>query len=86
MSATSPPSKKVLRRYILARHGETTFNKEKRVQGTIDEESVLTLDGISQAAALGIHIALRQRGEAMDAVDDDADVPSPPSSDAAVGQ
>ena len=39
-------------RYLLARHGETTFNAEGRIHGTLDS-SVLTDEGITQAAGLG---------------------------------
>ncbi|KAL7530429.1 hypothetical protein ACHAXR_003495 [Thalassiosira sp. AJA248-18] len=65
-----PPKKSKLRRYLIARHGETNFNKERRVQGTLDTACVLTLDGISQAAALGVYVARRQAGEAPDDADD----------------
>lgn len=54
-----------LRRYLIARHGETNYNKERRVQGTSDA-SVLTLDGISQASSLGVYIARRQAGELLE--------------------
>jgi len=65
-SQTAPPqTKPKLRRYLIARHGETNFNKEGREQGTLDT-SVLTFDGISQAAALGVYIARRQAGEEKD--------------------
>mmetsp|Transcript_20420 Transcript_20420/g.42508 ORF Transcript_20420/g.42508 Transcript_20420/m.42508 type:complete len:532 (-) Transcript_20420:27-1622(-) len=47
------------RRFLLARHGETNFNKEHRVQGTLDE-SVLTYDGIAQASKLGVKLARLQ--------------------------
>lgn len=58
--SSSTPGK--LRRYLIARHGETNFNKERREQGTLDT-SVLSFDGISQAAGLGVYIARRQAGE-----------------------
>lgn len=58
-------------RYLIARHGETNFNREHRVQGTLDE-SILTSDGTSQAAALGDYIASRQRRAS------DANSSSPP--------
>ena len=65
ISTTAPPqtatTPKKLRRYLLARHGETNFNREMREQGTLDTP-VLTLEGISQAAGLGMYV--RQRGEA----------------------
>ena len=54
-----------LRRYLIARHGETNYNNERRVQGTSDA-SVLTLDGISQASSLGVYIARRQAGELLE--------------------
>lgn len=65
METPSPSPERKLRRFLIARHGETNFNKEKRVQGTSDA-SVLTLDGISQASALGVYIARRQAGEMLD--------------------
>lgn len=46
------------RRFIVARHGETDFNRERRVQGT-SNESVLTDKGVSQAKALGVYISKR---------------------------
>jgi len=55
-----------LRRYLIARHGETNYNKERRVQGTVDEPCTLTLDGISQAKSLGMYIAKRLNGEMPD--------------------
>mmetsp|Transcript_10660 Transcript_10660/g.23564 ORF Transcript_10660/g.23564 Transcript_10660/m.23564 type:complete len:302 (-) Transcript_10660:137-1042(-) len=73
MTTTMPPSStKHLRRYLIARHGETNFNKERRVQGTSDA-SVLTLDGISQAAALGMYLARRQAGIVIDNDSDEND-------------
>ena len=63
-----PPSSKQnkkIRRYLVARHGETNYNKERRVQGTSDK-SILTLDGISQASALGVYLYCRQAGEVLD--------------------
>ena len=59
------------RRYLLARHGETNYNREGRVQGTSDV-SVLTLDGISQAAALGVYVARRQAGDMLDDIFDES--------------
>lgn len=41
-------------RYFLARHGQTNFNKEGRIQGTLDT-SVLTLDGIAQVSQFHAH-------------------------------
>lgn len=49
---------KTSRRFIIARHGETDFNRERRVQGT-SNESALTNKGISQAAALGAYMSKR---------------------------
>ena len=83
-ATTTTPKRKggnastIRRRYLLARHGETNFNKEGRIQGTSDE-SVLTPDGLSQAAALGAYVARRQAGDAPD------DVVGPPSSSSAGG-
>ena len=74
--ATQSPPKRRLRRFLLARHGETNFNKEHRVQGTSDA-SVLTSDGQCQAAALGVYIAHRQDGEVKD--DGDASAAAAPS-------
>ena len=54
-------------RFLLARHGETNFNREKRVQGSSDL-SVLLPDGIAQAAALGMYVSRRQAGQAPDDV------------------
>ncbi|KAL7528261.1 hypothetical protein ACHAWF_002496 [Thalassiosira exigua] len=59
--ATAPS----LRRYLLARHGETDFNREGRVQGSSDA-SVLTPEGLVQAGALGAYVARRQAGEERD--------------------
>mmetsp|Transcript_18998 Transcript_18998/g.35417 ORF Transcript_18998/g.35417 Transcript_18998/m.35417 type:complete len:321 (+) Transcript_18998:87-1049(+) len=70
-TSTTQPTK--LRRYLLARHGETNFNKERRVQGTLDDPCVLTTDGSSQATALGMYVARRQVGDAMDDDDDEDD-------------
>eukprot|EP00434_Breviolum_minutum_P020276 symbB.v1.2.017880.t1/scaffold1334.1/size124731/14 len=41
------------KRFLLARHGQTTFNAEKRFQGTMNEEPVLTEKGREQARDLG---------------------------------
>ncbi|GMI06692.1 hypothetical protein TrVE_jg8083 [Triparma verrucosa] len=43
------------RRFILCRHGETNFNREGRIQGTLDT-SFLTLSGVNQAVALGSYL------------------------------
>ena len=48
----------MMRRYIIARHGETNYNKERRVQGTLDSP-ILTTKGISQASSLGKYLAKR---------------------------
>jgi len=40
-------------RFLLARHGQTTFNAEKRFQGSLDAEPVLTEKGRVQARDLG---------------------------------
>jgi len=61
-----------LRRYLIARHGETNYNKERRVQGTVDEPCTLTQDGISQVKSLGDYIAKRISGDVLDG-DDKAD-------------
>eukprot|EP00571_Detonula_confervacea_P014439 CAMPEP_0172306060 /NCGR_PEP_ID=MMETSP1058-20130122/7208_1 /TAXON_ID=83371 /ORGANISM="Detonula confervacea, Strain CCMP 353" /LENGTH=282 /DNA_ID=CAMNT_0013017831 /DNA_START=154 /DNA_END=999 /DNA_ORIENTATION=+ len=58
-SSLSVSAEPKLRRYLIARHGETNFNKEMREQGTLDTP-VLTFDGISQAAGLGVYVARRQ--------------------------
>ncbi|KAL3807676.1 hypothetical protein ACHAXA_000322 [Cyclostephanos tholiformis] len=52
MTTTTTTNRRRCRRYLLARHGETNYNREGRVQGT-SGVSVLTPDGIAQAAALG---------------------------------
>ena len=46
-------------RFLLARHGQTNFNAEARMQGTLDA-SVLTLNGISQVAGLGHWLATHE--------------------------
>ena len=46
-------------RFLLARHGQTNFNAEGRMQGTLDT-SVLTLEGISQVAGLGHWMATHE--------------------------
>ena len=50
-----------IRRYLIARHGETNYNKEHRVQGTLDTPVILSYDGIAQASKLGTFIAHRQK-------------------------
>ncbi|CAE8674230.1 unnamed protein product [Polarella glacialis] len=40
-------------RFLLARHGQTTFNAAKRFQGSMNEEPVLTEKGVAQARELG---------------------------------
>lgn len=79
LSVSAQPKPK-LRRYLIARHGETNFNKEMREQGTLDTP-ILTFDGISQAAGLGVYVARRQAGlsNANDNSDEEAEaVASPP--------
>ena len=76
MASATPSSNQKLRRYLIARHGETNFNKERRVQGTNDT-SRLTLDGISQASSLGVYIARRQAGETSDNILDDGHAAAP---------
>ena len=59
--ATSPKATHPkARRFLLARHGQTNYNKEHRVQGTLDTP-VLDYEGIAQASSLGVYIADRQR-------------------------
>ena len=55
--ATGPSA--AARRFLLARHGETNFNAEGRIQGTLDS-SQLTLRGIGQAAGLGHYVATHE--------------------------
>mmetsp|Transcript_16186 Transcript_16186/g.48133 ORF Transcript_16186/g.48133 Transcript_16186/m.48133 type:complete len:262 (-) Transcript_16186:12-797(-) len=43
-------------RFLLARHGETNFNAEGRIQGTLDA-SMLTNRGHQQAKGLGAYVA-----------------------------
>ncbi|KAJ1461630.1 histidine phosphatase superfamily [Pelagophyceae sp. CCMP2097] len=50
------------RRFLIVRHGETNFNVEGRVQGTLDT-TVLTETGISQAAGLGYYVASAHAGD-----------------------
>ena len=40
-------------RFLLARHGQTTFNEEKRFQGCLNEQSLLTSRGKREAETLG---------------------------------
>ena len=56
---TNTPASKI-RRFLIARHGQTNYNKEHRVQGTLDEGVILTCQGISQASSLGVYVANRQ--------------------------
>ncbi|KAL9178267.1 hypothetical protein ACHAXT_001811 [Thalassiosira profunda] len=68
-----------LRRYIIARHGETDFNRDRRVQGTNDA-AVLTDDGRALAKRLGDYIARRQAGEAQDDIaGDDGTIATAPA-------
>jgi probable phosphoglycerate mutase len=55
-----------VRRFLIVRHGETTWNADERLQGTIDESS-LTLQGEEQAAALGRRLLAEEAGQ-IDAV------------------
>lgn len=59
-NATNKPSRPKLRRFLLARHGETNYNKDHRIQGTLDDGVFLNYDGIAQASALGVYVASRQ--------------------------
>ena len=52
--ALEPPQN--AQRFLIARHGETNFNAEGRIQGTLDT-SVLTARGVRQAEELGCYIA-----------------------------
>ena len=52
--ALEPPQN--AQRFLIARHGETNFNAEGRIQGTLDT-SVLTARGVRQAQELGCYIA-----------------------------
>jgi probable phosphoglycerate mutase len=52
----------MMRRYIIARHGETNYNKERRVQGTLDSP-ILTTKGISQASSLGKYLVKRSNND-----------------------
>ena len=53
MTLEPPPG---AQRFLIARHGETNFNAEGRIQGTLDT-SVLTARGVRQAEELGCYIA-----------------------------
>ena len=59
---TTSSSSIMMRRYIIARHGETNYNKERRVQGTLDSP-ILTTKGISQASSLGKYLATRSNND-----------------------
>ena len=50
-----PSSSALSRRILLARHGETNFNAEGRIQGTLDS-SFLNLNGVTQAGELGKYL------------------------------
>mmetsp|Transcript_16058 Transcript_16058/g.39447 ORF Transcript_16058/g.39447 Transcript_16058/m.39447 type:complete len:287 (-) Transcript_16058:95-955(-) len=54
------------RRFFIARHGQTSWNFEERLQGTIDE-SLLTAAGELQAAGLGKRLVAEEAGR-IDAV------------------
>ncbi|WP_341945484.1 histidine phosphatase family protein [Microbacterium sp. LWH11-1.2] len=49
-----PQDRHVPERLFLARHGQTTWNLEHRLQGQLD--SPLTADGIAQATAMAEHL------------------------------
>ena len=49
------------RRVLLARHGETNFNAEGRIQGTLDS-SFLNLNGVTQAGELGKYLSVSEGG------------------------
>lgn len=55
-----------VRRFLIVRHGETTWNADERLQGTMDE-STLTPLGEAQAAALGRRLLAEEEGQ-IDAV------------------
>ena len=63
LSTTMAPK---TRRFLISRHGQTNYNKEHRVQGTLDEGVILTCQGISQASSLGVYVANRQRVDSTD--------------------
>lgn len=50
-----PQDRHVPERLFLARHGQTTWNLEHRLQGQLD--SPLTSEGVAQAAAMAEHLA-----------------------------
>jgi probable phosphoglycerate mutase len=53
-------------RALLVRHGETDFNSQGRIQGTL--ESVLTDEGREQAGELGAWLAATKDGRSVDRV------------------
>eukprot|EP01052_Picozoa_sp_SAG31_P011069 SAG31_NODE_619_length_13509_cov_3.297539_4_plen_165_part_00 len=53
-------------RILLARHGQTNFNRDQRIQGALDT-SQLTCDGIQQVSALGFWLATS--GETLKHID-----------------
>mmetsp|Transcript_9891 Transcript_9891/g.19734 ORF Transcript_9891/g.19734 Transcript_9891/m.19734 type:complete len:241 (-) Transcript_9891:113-835(-) len=55
-SALSSSSTALTRRILLARHGETNFNAQGRIQGTLDS-SFLNLNGVTQAGELGKYLS-----------------------------
>lgn len=63
----SRPSMSAATRFLFARHGQTNFNAEERIQGCLDT-SVLTLEGISQVSGLGQHVATSDRTSDIDRV------------------
>jgi probable phosphoglycerate mutase len=66
MATLSRIDARATRRFLICRHGETTWNAIERLQGTIDE-SVLTPAGEEQARLLGERLLAEEAG-AIDAV------------------
>ena len=54
--------------FLLARHGQTTFNADNRFQGTLDQEPVLTEKGRRQAADLGKWLLSQADEQSIEAV------------------
>lgn len=55
-------------RFFVARHGQTTFNAQKRFQGSLDEAPVLTEKGVAQAQVLGSWVRQEVDMNPVDAV------------------
>ena len=70
-------SLKQRRRFLIARHGQTNYNKEGRVQGTLDEGVFLNYAGIAQSSSLGVYLARRQLANAPVAETDGSGNQSP---------